>query len=205
MLTEKVMKISSFKIFILIMLLVVMGLAYDLDRKKKEEELRNQERQQIQKFKDDSIRKRAIELGADYGWLKKLEEASNKNYNLMSYQIEEIFVINKPILFFGYIKDIKKSTNEYKLEIKRAKYGPFIVGEIEFLITCGTQVTEKFIKYMEENRNEFFLLKSVAVIAKLDSVIAEKRVKEGIDTEAKIVLGNCLDLIPSTENYLFKL
>jgi hypothetical protein len=69
----------------------------------------------------------------------------------------------------------------------------------------ANQVTEKFIKYMEENKDEFFVLKTVAVIAKLDSVIAERRVEDGKDTEAKIVLGNCLDLIPSTENYSFKL
>ena len=187
------------------MLLAIVGLTYELDKKKKEDELKNKKIQQIQKIKEDAIRKRAIELRADYGWLNKLEEASNKDFNLMSYQIEEIFVINKPILFFGYIKDIKKSANEYKLEIKRAMYGPFIVGEIEFQITCGNQVTEKFIKYMEENKDEFFVLKTVAVIAKLDSVITERRVEDGKDTEAKIVLGNCLDLIPSTENYSFKL
>ena len=199
------MKISGFKIFILIMLLVIVGMVFELDKRKKEDEVKNQKIQQIQKIKEDFIRKRAIELGADYGWLNKLEEASNKDFNLMSYQIEEIFVINKPILFFGYIKDIKKSTNEYKLEIKRAMYGPFIVSEIEFQITCGNQVTEKFIKYMEENKDEFFVLKTVAVIAKFDSVVTERRVEDGKDTEAKIVLGNCLDLIPSTENYSFKL
>jgi len=199
------MKISKFKIFMLIMAIgIVMGVI-KLVEQKKEKELAAKQLIAIQTQKDEVIRKKAIELNANYSWIQKLDSLSNNSVYLLSYQIEEVWVIKEPILFFGEILDIKQEGNGYKLQISKSMHEPVLMTNLEIKITCNKNTTEKFVNYMKLNKKEFDFEKPIAVIAKILSVASEKNIVNGETVDTKIGIGECLELMPSTKNYLFQI
>ena len=58
---------------------------------------------------------------------------------------------------------------------------------------------------MDEQKDEFDFSKPIAVIAKINSVATEKKLSDGNMSDVKVGVGQCLALIPSTENYSFQL
>jgi hypothetical protein len=199
------MKISGFQIFILVMLIGIVSGSIVLIERKKEKDIAAKKLITIQLQKDEDIRKKAIELNANYSWTQKLESASNASINLLSYQVEKAWLIQQPILFVGEIQDIKQDGNGYKLQISKSMHDPVLMTNLEIRINCNKPITEKFLDYMNLNKKKFDFEKPIAVIAKINSVTSEKNMLNGTSEEIKIGIGECLELMPSTDNLSFHL
>jgi hypothetical protein len=199
------MKISGFKLFIVISLIVIVAGGAVLLQKRNEEEARNQQYLAAQAKKDSFIRLKAKELGADYSWLIKIATLTSGGANLMTFQLEQLWITPKPILFLGEIEDIQREENGYRFKVKNSFHEPSLFFEINLSISCQSDVTTDFLRYMEEHKDEFDFSKPIAVIAKINSVLTEKKLSDGNMSDVKVGVGQCLALLPSTENYSFQL
>jgi hypothetical protein len=177
---------------------------YKIIEKKRIDEIERQKAIAVQVERDNSIKKRAKELDADYSWTKEVDKILEKNFVLLSYQLEKLWIIDKPILFLGEIIDVKReSESSYVFKIKKSLHEPVLVFNLELRISCENKTAKKFINYMDAHKTEFEFEKSIAVLAKINSIENETRIEDGTSNDVKIGIGNCVDLLPSTGNYEF--
>jgi hypothetical protein len=199
------MKISGFKLFIALALLTLVAGSVVLIQKRNEEEARNQQYLAAQAKKDAFIRMKAKELGADYSWVKKVDALTSGGANLLTFQLEQLWITPNPILLLGEIEDIQREGSGYKIKIKNSLHEPSLFFELNLSISCPAEITEGFVRYMEEHKDEFDFEKPIAVIAKINSVVNEKKLNDGKVDDVKVGIGQCLALMPSTDNYSFQL
>jgi len=198
------MKISKFNILIFSLVIVIAVGVYKIIEKKRIDEIERQKAIAVQVERDNSIKKRAKELDADYSWTKEVDKILEKNFVLLSYQLEKLWIIDKPILFLGEIIDVKReSESSYVFKIKKSLHEPVLVFNLELRISCENKTAKKFINYMDAHKTEFEFEKSIAVLAKINSIENETRIEDGTSNDVKIGIGNCVDLLPSTGNYEF--
>lgn len=199
------MKISGFKLFVAISLLIIVAGVTIGVQKRNEEEARKQQHLAAQAKKETIIRLKAKELDADYSWLKKVDALTSGGTNLMTFQLEKLWIISKPILFLGEIEDIQREEKGYRIKIKNSFHEPIPFIELNLSISCPTDVTEGFLSYMESHKEEFDYEKPVAIFAKINSVVNEKKLINRNMEDAKLGVGKCLALLPSTDNYSFQI
>jgi len=199
------MKISGYKLFIAISLIVIVAGGAVLLQKRNEAQARKQQYLVAQEKKDSFIRLKATELDADYSWMKKVDALTSGGANLMTFQLEQLWITSKPILFLGEIEDIQREGKGYNIKIKNSLHEPSLFFEINLSISCPAEITEGFVRYMEENKDEFDFIKPIAIITKISSVISEKKISEGKLNDVKVGIGQCLALLPSTDNYSFQI
>jgi hypothetical protein len=199
------MKISGFKLFVAISLLIIVAGVTIGIQKRNEREARNQQYLAAQAKKDDFIRLKAKELDADYTWIKKVDALTSGGANLMTFQLEQLWITPKPILFLGEIEDIQREGKGYNIKIKNSLHEPSLFPEINLSISCPAEQTEGFVRYMEEHKDEFDFEKPIAIITKISSVVTEKKLSDGQMSDVKVGIGQCLALLPSTDNYSFKI
>ena len=109
------MKISGFKLFLAISLFVIVAGVTIGIQKRNEKEARNQQYLAAQAKKDAFIRLKAKELDADYTWIKKVDALTSGGANLMTFQLEQLWITPKPILFLGEIEDIQRERKGYNI------------------------------------------------------------------------------------------
>ena len=199
------MKISGFKLFVAISLLIIVAGVTIGIQKRNEREARNQQYLAAQAKKDAFIRLKAKELDADYTWIKKVDALTSGGANLMTFQLEQLWITPKPILFLGEIEDIQREGKGYNIKIKNSLHEPSLLPEINLSISCPAEQTEGFVRYMEEHKDEFDFEKPIAIITKISSVVTEKKLSDGKMSDVKVGIGQCVALLPSTDNYSFKI
>ena len=199
------MKISGFKLFIAIALIVIVAGGAVLLQKRNEKEARDQQYLAKQAKKESFIRLKAKELDADYSWIKKVDALTSGGANLMTFQLEQLWITPKPILFLGEIEDIQREGKGYNIKIKNSFHEPSLFFEINLSISCSAGLTEGFVRYMEEHKEEFDFEKPIAIITKISSVVTEKKLSDGKMSDVKVGIGQCVALLPSTDNYSFKI
>ena len=199
------MKISGFKLFLAISLFVIVAGVIIGIQKRNEKEARNQQYLAAQAKKDAFIRLKAKELDADYTWIKKVDALTSGGANLMTFQLEKLWITPKPILFLGEIEDIQREGKGYNIKIKNSFHEPSLFFEINLSISCPAGLTEGFVRYMEEHKEEYDFEKPIAIITKISSVVTEKKLSDGKMSDVKVGIGQCVALLPSTDNYSFKI
>jgi hypothetical protein len=198
------MKISVYKGLIFCFLLAIAAASYNLIEEKKNQAIEKQKMIAIQNERDAAIKKKAKELDADYSWVKKLEKILDGNVTLLSYQVEKLWLTDKPILFLGKIVDVKRNNDDsYTFNVKNSMRDELILAGLEINIKCDIRISERYLNYMDANKAEFEFEKPVAVFAKINSIESDIRVESGNSSDVKIGIGSCLELMPSTDNYFF--
>ncbi len=199
------MKISGYKLFVVISILVIVAALFVGVQKRNENEALKQLHLETQAKKENIIRLKAKVLDADYSWIKKVDALTSGGANLMTFQLEQLWITPKSILFLGEIEDIQKEEKGYRIYIKNSFHEriPFI--ELKLSISCSTDVTEGFLSYMESHKEDFESEKPVAVFANIISVLNEKKLINQNMEDVKVGFGKCLALLPSTDNYSFQI
>ena len=199
------MKISGFKLFVAISLLIIVAGVTIGIQKRNEEATRKQQHLAAQANKETIIRLKAKDLDADYSWVKKVDALTSGGAKLMTFQLEQLWITPTSILFLGAIEDIQREEMGYRITIKNSFHEPIPFVQLNLSISCPTDVTEDFLSYMESHKEEFDYEKPVAIFAKINSVVNEKKLINQNLENVKLGIGKCLALLPSTENYSFQI
>jgi len=126
---------------------------------------------------------------------------------VLSAEVQDLWVANRPILFIGRILDISRiDDNLTQLEVEYGSLDQphmFMATELRISIRCPKEMTAPLLMLAAKDKNPG-LTSNVSVIASIASVTAAT----ATDTEGKAIAiltghGNCKHVIPITERVLF--
>lgn len=154
---------------------------------------------QIQQELNSSIQQSVVKFNAETDWVQKLNKDDSRYVDIpvLTYDLERVWITEKPILFTGKISDIKiKNESEYIVIISR----DFLVNktnfqtDIELSVTASKDGIDSFIKIYDAI-GEYSFDKGVAVIAKINSVTTQYLLdKDNNKNEVKTGNGKMLDI-----------
>ena len=147
----------------------------------------------------NTIKETIIKTGADVTWISKLcDSDSVRLENIMTIELEELWLSSNPILFYGKVSDIKTVNSEfYEIIIDREwfAFDDFIIQQIlQLKLKSPKTIIDSFLI-----KNPQFIRswnKEVAVVSTIKSIDTEWYItKEDTKSEIKIGLGELLEIV----------
>jgi hypothetical protein len=120
---------------------------------------------------------------------------------ILTIELEQLWLVNRPILFIGSVEDISTSDQEqYWIKIERnmlvsQDYNMF-GSKLQLMLQCPKQKIDSFLKEHPELFKNSGFNNGVAVVAVIDKIETVKESNfEGESEEVKIGKGKCVDII----------
>lgn len=178
-----------FKLLIVVLLLGVSG----CNRDNMTAKIAEQEKQ------DNEAKKAVAELakrsGATTDWEEKLSKGEVYR-SLLTYEVENVWV-GQTILFIGNLKDIATaSPDSYRLKFDKAG----LVTDHDFETGLGLSLTAPknlIAPFLAKHPNLVGddLFNGIAIVAKVNSVSSERKMKDDQQTDFRIGHGELVDLL----------
>ena len=125
-------------------------------------------------------------------WEKKLRRGKKSgSERILTMELENLWLTEKPILFKGRIKDISNfDSNNYLMRIKMLRRFDKI---LELSLKVPKSMLDSFFKEYPKASSEY---SSIAFIAKLNRIESSHQIdKEDNEVETVIGIGQCLDVL----------
>jgi hypothetical protein len=115
-------------------------------------------------------------------------------------ELEKLWLVNRPVLFIGAIKDVAtQNESQYLVMVERSLFGSFnhmFDTELELSLSSPKQRIDAFLKEHPELFKDYGFNNGVAVIAQVKAIrTAYVPGEEGKRTEVKIGDGELIDIV----------
>ena len=144
----------------------------------------------------EATRQRVSEMVIKYGAIDDWEETlSNREIRIgkiMTYELENLWLTEKPILFIGSIEDISNLDDDYySVQIDKSWYGSsFLLGaDLQLKLKCKKEIVDGVIKMSNGAVLEWG---AVAVIGKIQEIQSVTTVVDYIESVVRIGKGDCM-------------
>lgn len=188
------------KHFIVILVAITMGMSgyfvYDYFQDKAKEKARIENLQKELEARHIAVARMASKYNAVNDWEERLSKGDVKNRKkLLTIDIENVWLIDRPILFKGRIKDVSNlDATNYLMTLEGLGIfsgGSTITRKLTLSLNCQKSMIDSFLR---ANKDRSF--DTVAVIAKINKIVPGSRKTEEYDEqEIKIGIGHCLDIL----------
>lgn len=139
---------------------------------------------------------------ANIGWVKELAKGKRHRFEpILSVELENLWIGDRPILFGGAIDDISTVSNtKYRIvlsrniysDIDKAMFGTKLLLDLE----CDKSLVDSVLQSHPELFENLGWNNGVAVIAKINKIRADSKIGEdGEKMEIRVGQGACLDII----------
>lgn len=196
---NNIKKILQFSFWIVAILGYIGYTIYQNVLDAEEEKIYTIKEQKIKQDINASIQQSVIKFNATTDWVAKLNKDDSRYVDIpvLTYDLERVWITEKPILFTGKISDIKiKNQKEYTVVISRDLFvnKTNFPTDIELAVTASRDEIDSFVK-IHDAIGEYNFDKGVAVIAKINSVTTQYLLdKDNNKDEVKTGNGKMLDI-----------
>lgn len=160
---------------------------------------RDAERAEARRQVQEQISSLQTRHGASANWQRQLcGDQALIIRPIMSFELEQAWVMDSPILFFGTISDIASaSDSEYRVELDQsiisAQCRSFDT-DLRLRLDCPRTIVDELIGQSPDILTE--ILHDVAVIAMIERIESERLIaQDGYVYESRIGVGSCLAVI----------
>lgn len=166
---------------------------------KKKEYAKKAEKERIEIATREAVSQLVERTNAIANWEKDLSQGDKFRVTpILTVELERLWLTDRPIIFFGTIKDIATSDHDnYRIEIERSFLSnidyPFST-ELQLSLQCPKSRVDSFLRDHPDLLKE--PLSGVAIIADIDKI--ETKIvngSEGEQEEIKIGKGKCIDML----------
>lgn len=139
--------------------------------------------------------------GANDGWATALGNGNVIQFGgVLTVDLERVWMVDTPIVFFGAIKDIKSSsTNSYEVVVEESLWSPgvYYVGtDLRLRLNVTKDVMDKFLERHPDLFGGYGLNNGAAVVARIMAIEQLERVDEaGGSVDIKIGVGSLVDIV----------
>lgn len=186
------MKKSIRTVFVVLVLGAVCVFFYQSWQKRELAKRAEIERKKAEQMKEEQalfakIDELVVRTNAIDDWRDNLSEQKKLGLEkIFTFELERLWISERPVLFFGEIEDISISDNSFYtvvIEVNRISLYP----KIRLAIKCPRQKIDFFIENNPELREKYSFKNEIALVAKMKSVT----------TADKVVLaeGDCGDIL----------
>lgn len=123
--------------------------------------------------------------------------------NILTIELENLWIGDRPILFNGSIEDIATiDENKYRVIISRNILSyPMLLTGLLLDLQCDRAMVDPILKSHPELFEDLGLNNRVAVVAKINSIRTDYRTdEEGEKNETRIGQGSCVDIVFTGRN-----
>ncbi len=149
-----------------------------------------------------AVAKMATSTNAKDDWDEKLSKGEMYRLaNILTVELEELWIGDRPILFAGSIDDISTiDENKYRVIISRNIFSSLkrhmFSTDLLLDLQCDRAMVDPIIKSHPELFKDLGWNKGVAVVAKINSIRTDYRMdEEGGKREIRIGQGSCVDIV----------
>jgi hypothetical protein len=150
-------------------------------------------------MKRATVAQLASKHNAIYDWEDRLRKDGGGNVKkILSYELEKLWLSDRPIVFKGRIKDISNLDNNNYLVLIDGTSG--LSKQLSLYLISSKSIKDSFIVAYPKAASSF---SSVAVVAKINKVETKFRDTGDNDKyEIRAGAGNCLDIILYSDSVL---
>lgn len=189
------------KRIIIILIVAAVGgyFAYDYFQGKAKETAAHEAHKKERELRHAAVARMVTKYDADKDWsniLRKGGSASGKR--ILTIEIEKLWLIDKPILFKGRIKDISTfDKNNYMMKL-------YILPRFSTKLALTLKSPKNMIdSFLRRNPNASNLSPTIAVIAKINNIeTILRKTEEGDEEEIKTGVGQCIDILLYNDFFL---
>ena len=188
------------KHFIVILVAITMGMSgyfvYDYFQDKAKEKARIETLQKELEAQNIAVARMASKYNAVNDWEERLSKGDVKNRKkLLTIELENVWLSDRPILFKGRIKDISNlDATNYLMTLEglgRFSGGSTFSRQLTLSLNCQKSMIDFFLR-----ANKGGSLRTVAVIAKINKIVSgSRKIEEYDEQEMKIGVGHCVDIL----------
>lgn len=132
-------------------------------------------------------------------WEDKLREKSQqRGKRILTMELENLWLTNRPILFKGSIKDISNLDVNYyimKLDVKSR-----LSGEMALTLKSPKNMIDSFLSAHPKASSDVSIVAVIATIDRIDTNY--RKTEEGDEEEIRTGVGRCVDILLYSENFL---
>ena len=183
------------KIILAIVLLLIGGffinVHFEGEAKRKAEEL---ETKRFEEVTRRAVKKMVSRTNAVDDWTHQLKKGKKYSSLILTTDLEAAWLIDRPILFIGAIKDIVTKDNlHYTVQLKRVflQRSYYIFGmKMELSLRSSKKIIDSFLK-KHPNLDSY---DGIAVIADISNIRVTSFLDDGLREEMRIGEGELLDI-----------
>jgi len=188
-------------IWIIVVLLVGAYFVNSYIQNKAKEDAEKAEAEQIKKATTDAVAQLVKRTNAVDNWEKDISKGERfRSEPILTIELERLWLIDRPILFVGAIKDIATRDQEnYMIEIEKSfllNFEHMFMTELRLALQCPKQRIDSLLKEHPDLFQKYGFKNAVAVIAEIDeieTIIVSG--SEGGTKDIKIGKGKCIDIL----------
>jgi hypothetical protein len=188
------------KRFIALGALAVIGFyLYDAYSDRQREQAAREARQEhLVRVAEAKIQELVSQTGASDTWMDVLVEEKRPFSRIMTYELEDLWLNDRPILFIGYIDEIR-SYNEvhYEVRVRRnwIDTQSYLDLDTILLLRADKERIKGFMSASDWEPNPFFSRNNVAIAAKLTEIDTESVAdSNGVVSDVRFAKGNLVDI-----------
>lgn len=146
-----------------------------------------------------AVAKMVTSTNAKDDWDERLSKGERIRLgNILTVELEKLWIGDRPILFDGSIDDISTiDENKYRVIISRNIFSsPMFLIDLSLDLQCDRAMIDPILKSHPELFEDLGLNNRVAVVAKINSIRTDYRTdEEGEKNEKRIGQGSCVDIV----------
>jgi hypothetical protein len=197
------------KRIIIILILVAVGGYFVYDyyqgkvKEKNEKIAQNAEYDKKREERQAAVAQMVSKYNASVDWMNKLQEGrTGKRTKILTMELENLWLINRPILFNGRIKDISNlDASNYIITLDGLRRGGAALAGVSSVrpklalsLKSQKNMVDSLLSTHPEVLSGYF--SSVAVIAKINKIETRySKTEDGDEEEIKTGVGQCIDIL----------
>lgn len=190
----------NLKYHIVILIVFCLVLVNCSNKQISKEKNTNNNIEELKPVINTKIKETVIATNAIDNWEYKLcYNDSIRWTEIMTKELEDLWISERPILFIGHLLDIKSTDKTHYIVIIERNWGSYsaisLFANLELHLKSPKSIIDRFL---EQNTNilDNFII-DVAVIGKIDGILTEYYFdNEGTRQGLKVGKGNLLDIFP---------
>jgi hypothetical protein len=175
---------------------------YFESKSKKEavKEAKKAEAEKIENAITTAIAKLVKSTNAVDNWENELIKSEQFRSKPLTIDFERLWIIDRPILFIGAIKDIATQDQDtYKMEVESDFY--YFDTELLLTLQCSRQKIDSFLK-QHPDLFKYMDSDNVAIIADINEIETKSKIIEGEAVNLKVGKGKCIDILYTGDTQL---
>lgn len=194
--------VTMFKnlIWVIIICSVIGYFAYNYIEQRAEDKAERQEAERIEGERRNKLARMVSNTHAVDDWVQVLGRGEKLRFKIMTYELEQCWLSDRPILFMGSIDDIASTGKGYYEVIVKREFinslDTIFFTQLSLRLKCEKDLIDEMLRTHPELLSGFGFNNSVAVVAKIHKIVSGFiNSEDGKREEIKSGIGDCVDIM----------